>query len=61
MEMEQWIISTNQIKRETTNSIPSMYINDTSFNYITVVGKAYSIKTNAFQQIQNVEIIPLNE
>ena len=40
-----------QMKRETVNDIPPWYQNKTIFNKIQVLGKVYSIKTNAFSQL----------
>ena len=38
---------TKQMKRETVNSNPPWFINVTTFDYVKVVGKVYSIGNNA--------------
>ena len=42
--------TTKQMKSKTVNSNPAWFVNATLFDYIKVVGKVYSIKTNAFSQ-----------
>ena len=49
------------MKQETVNSIPPWFVNATLFDYIKVVGKVYSIGTNAFSQLDQVTNITLNE